>query len=152
MTCPCKCRAPQLQFNSTIKWAASHTGIFSLPAFQIRILGQRHSVHAIRGENEGRRIATLLPSCYFWIRLAFLPLNTPSFFPSPHLLHALQAHTNTLTYSEAKARATVGLKPEDLDSRFLIASRLCSLESVRTRENVFVANREWLEFGNSAAY
>lgn len=72
---------------------------------------------SIRGQSEGRRITTLLPSCYFWIWLAFLPLHTPSFFPSPQLLHAfLQAHTNTLTYSEAQARATAGLKPEDLNS------------------------------------
>lgn len=94
----------------------SHWNSFSTYSWDLNLRVETALAHAIRGENEGRRITTLLPSCYFWIWLAFLPLHTPSFFPSPHLLHALQAHTNTLTYSEAQARATVGLKPEDLNS------------------------------------
>ena len=94
----------------------SHWNFFFTYSWDPNLRVETLSVRAIRGENEGRRIPALLPSCYFWIWLAFLPLHTPSFFPSPHLLHALQAHTNTLTYSEAKARATAGLKPEDLNS------------------------------------
>lgn len=97
-----------------------HWNFFSTYCCDQNLRVETLSVQAIRGENEGRRIATLLPSCYFWIWLAFLLLHTPSFFPCPHLLHALQAHTNTLTYSEAKARATAGLKPEDLNSASLL--------------------------------
>lgn len=92
-------------------------------------------------ENEGRRITTWLPSCYFWIWVAFLPLHTHPLFPQPPSLarvtssckhsHVLCSNSESNTWTAAR-----GLK-----LRFLIASRLCSLDSVRTRENVFIAGR-----------
>lgn len=94
----------------------SHWNFFSTCSWDQNLRVETLSVRAIRAENEGRRIATLLPSCYFWIWLAFLPLHTPSFLPCPHLLHALQAHTNTITYSEAKARAQLDWSQRTLNS------------------------------------
>lgn len=72
-------------------------------------------VPAIRRE-WGETDHYLTSSVLFLDMTSIPPLTHTLFSPSPHLLHALQAHANTLTYSAATARAALGPEPEDLNS------------------------------------
>lgn len=135
VTCPCKRRAPQIQFNSSFKWAVSHIGFFFCTCSWDQKLIDPVSICDKRSEWRGTD--HYITSFMLFLDMTSIPplIHTLS-FPQPPSLPCVASSYKHSHVLRSKSKSNSWTEARGLKLRFLIASRLCSLKSVRTGEVV----------------